>query len=1035
MSYTAEDIERAYIKLRAYVYHDTTDLLLRQEIVEFDTGITKDHAWLIGEHVAPYKKAGMKGFRVPRRTEKFQHIADAINNLHKAPAFIDDLVGRVKVRYFPKRIKSPEYPANYISNKRILQSYEVERLTPFIEAPIELHILSVLWILEWGHTIDAGLSSACHGNRLLLNKDRDGVVQGSGLFKPYVRQYQTWRDEAVKEAEHLLAQGKDVAFLNLDVKDYFSSIRLSEEMLRPTGPGKAARPLANLCDVLARIHRAYTLHLISDGLIEQRRADEDSALPIGLLSSYILANRYLTLFDETIRDHVKPAYYGRYVDDILMVFSNPETSSAQKTRSIYDSRSPILGFVDRHLGEALNYDGGNLDDGRFVFAGYDGLYCQSEKSLLYIFDHNESHSVIDRLKQDLEDRSSEFRDFPDDEENDRSFKENAYHLEYDGTEGKVRTLKDYKENRYGLTKYLSNKIFSALRKESNLEDEEAQEVVRFFSGQNCLQFHRLWERILTLLLVNDKAQHYVRFYLHCLDVIDKIDVRDSEFNDTEQTLKSTLIDYLDCAHELSLTLDLSFFERSSKAARQFEFGVNEGRKSHFASRFNDFEATQPGSFWRFRFRRANMVRHHFVVQPLLTYTTAAATGVIKDLTRMHVDFTKYALNDGLLERSPRQLKYWECCLATYIGAIANKQWPKHSPRNKPGKKSIDFGPAEAYELFAKGNKLHIPEYDLKELKGKFYKDITKERGAHREIHVDSSNKHTNFSIAFANTEVSLENMTNSLRNTPNVKTARYKRLAQILKKSRVERSTRAKSGRTSNVLLLPEFFIPLGLLSSVTRHAVRNDTLTITGLEHLVLGEFAYNFIATILPFDTGTTKDAVVVLRLKNHYSHAEGELVNEEHREVPKAVPACYDLFNWRNLYFAPYYCFELADVEHRALFKSKIDLLVGVEWNKDTPYFSNIVESISRDLHCYVAQVNTSQFGDTRLTQPKETALKNLLQLKGGENDAVLIAEIDLTRIREFQRKAYGVTHQRKEFKPLPPDFLHENVEKRIRNEFVL
>ena len=112
-----------------------------------------------------------------------------------------------------------------------------------------------------------------------------------------------------------------------------------------------------------------------------------------------------------------------------------------------------------------------------------------------------------------------------------------------------------------------------------------------------------------------------------------------------------------------------------------------------------------------------------------------------------------------------------------------------------------------------------------------------------------------------------------------------------------------------------------------------------------------------------------------------------------------------------------------------------MVGVEWNKDTNYFSNIVESCSRDLHCYIAQVNTSQFGDSRLTQPAESARLDMLRLKGGINDAILVTEIDLGKIREFQRKTFGITHHKKEFKPLPPDFEVDNVLKRINNESVL
>lgn len=115
-----------------------------------------------------------------------------------------------------------------------------------------------------------------------------------------------------------------------------------------------------------------------------------------------------------------------------------------------------------------------------------------------------------------------------------------------------------------------------------------------------------------------------------------------------------------------------------------------------------------------------------------------------------------------------------------------------------------------------------------------------------------------------------------------------------------------------------------------------------------------------------------------------------------------------------------------------KGKIDPLVGVEWNKDTNYFSNIVESCSRVLHCYIAQVNTSQYGDTRLSRPVETAHKDLLGLKGGTNDAILVAKIDIQAMRDFQIKTYALSHTGKGFKPLPPDFSVMDVLTRIEKQ---
>jgi predicted amidohydrolase len=281
-------------------------------------------------------------------------------------------------------------------------------------------------------------------------------------------------------------------------------------------------------------------------------------------------------------------------------------------------------------------------------------------------------------------------------------------------------------------------------------------------------------------------------------------------------------------------------------------------------------------------------------------------------------------------------------------------------------------------------------------------------------------------IAFANTEVKEDNIVKSMRGEPNLDKERYRKLASILKKARKE---------DADILLFPECFIPLNLLSSVVKYAEKNQCLTITGLEHLKLNKTAFNFIVTILPIEIDGIKDSVVVFRIKNHYSPGEEFLASKNHLKIPKPKPYRYDIFNWRNIYFSSFYCFELANSLHRSLLKGKIDLLIGVEWNRDTNYFSNIVEASSRDLHVFIAQVNTSQYGDTRLTQPVDTHGKDLLRLKGGTNDAILIASINIDKLREFQRQKIINPEHKGDFKPLPPDFSYEDVLKRIGNKSIL
>lgn len=1073
MEFTQEDVQNAYIKLKSYIYYDNTDIILRKQLVEFETNTSKD---FLSTNSNYYYNIGGDVFSflgVRDLDQKFDRIAKELNRFHEDSNFFDALFGDIKIDFYPKKFRKEDEEQNFITNKRTLERYEVERVTPFINAPIELHIISVLWIMRHGIFLDKQLTNDALGNRLLINKDGTEIVQGSGLFKPYFNQYQKWRDDAVEVAVNILKKGKNVAFLNLDIKDYFSSVRIKTTELFDGRNRPAFKGYDNLKEIFLEIHKRYSIRLSKhdqspynfyEELLDESQQLNKVVLPIGLVSSYVLANHYLHQFDQRVTTIIKPAYYGRYVDDMLFVVSDPnlDDKETKKPKRVDLERFSNfkLNRLEMHVLETLYplieiefapHHFSQLEKEKkesYVFKlqgeGYESLFCQSEKSLLHFFDHNESHLVIDKLKEELDERTSEFRDFPEENENNKSFTSSAYHLHYEGSEGKIRTLKDYKENRFGLTVFLSNKIFSALRHENNLTEQESEQIVSFFKGENCLSYYRLWERILTLLLVNKKAKDYVEFFLHCFDQIDRIKIIKSHDKLQAEQIKNTLVHYLDTAHEMALSLNLDFLNQTKKVARNFDFKLNELKLSNWSFLFDRFEPTKPTSFWVRRFRQSNMLRHHYVVHPLLTYTMASGKGTLKDLTSLKIDFKNYKIDPLLVKSSPRRVKFWECCMSVAFGDLNSHNSKNENSiqgrlettlfsvtRKKDDK--TEFYLDEAFTLFKEINTNHIAGYELNQenFVEQFYKrDAATKRNSPivnvQEIRVSDNKRLDKCRIAFANTKVEEPNIIDSMRGAPNLSADRYSKLARIIRKVRLDKS---------DILLFPEFFIPINLLSSLVKYSEKNQVLTVTGLEHVRVKNTVFNFIVTILPFEVGGVSDAVVVFRLKNHYAHIEESLIKGNHLLVAKPKEYRYDIFNWNNIYFSPYYCFELANVWHRSLFKSKLDLLIGVEWNRDTNYYSNIVESCSRDLHCYIAQVNTSQFGDTRLTRPVESARLDLLKLKGGTNDAILVAEIDLRGIREFQRQTFDLTHHEKEYKPLPPDYEVENVIKRINNESVL
>jgi len=1100
MEFKFAEIKDAYNRLKTYIYYDNTDIILRRKLVEFETNLTKEFNSIFRPSEQPYRTNNeldifINDFGIPQSVESKLHIfTNELNNYHNSTDFFDYFLDKIDANFYPKKYDKLEKEVNFITNQRVDKEYPIERLTAFIDAPIEIHLLTVLWTINYGVKIDSKLGNNCIGNRLLLSKDKKKIVHGSGLFKPYFKQYQKWRDDSVNVAQELIKNERDVLFLNLDIKDYFHSVRISNELIYNENKTHYKIAHSNLNKLFLKIHHIYTDRISQqyqqpyDFSNELERNDNNELLefilPIGLLSSFVLANDYLKDFDKRIVEKYKPAYYGRYVDDILLVIADPNPNSnneetnddfkfsfteykewidkkhnnkenihykisfEEKTlneieKYIISNLSPLINLVDSPFSNNSNDPKGRV----FKINGKKSLFCQSEKTLLYYFDSEESDMVINKLKKELEERVSEFRDLPSYDNSLGEFETSAYHLEYNGTEGKIKTLQDYKENRYGLTLFLSNQIFSSLNHERNISEKEKKQVLKFFKGSSCLEFYRLWERIFTYFLVNKEPKSYIDFYIHCAEQIDKIGKKDSGFiNKTKveyRIVQKSMAEYLDCAHELAMSLNPMFLSQSRDVERHFEFKTSELSNSFFIYFMNNTEITKSKSVWQNRFRETNMIRHQYVSTPLLNYTKDSKKGY-SNLLKLQFDIESFELDDDLIKNSPRPIKYWECCFASTFSELSkfnnlnsNEEKVYHLTdilgpiiKNEKETKSEEYYLDNAFDLYLKANSNHLPHYVLNDesLKSNFFNLVNRNdnldsKNQIKEFHINSKVKITEPNISFANTEVTETNIVKGIRNEPNLSIERYQRLALILNQTRKE---------NSDIMLFPEFFTPINLLSSLSRYSQKNQTLIITGLEHIISNKTAFNFVATILPVEVNGVKDATIVFRLKNHYAPVEEFLISQNHLNIPKPAINRYDIFNWKNIYFSVFYCFELADLEHRSLLRSKIDLLVGLEWNKDTPYFSNIVEATARDLHCYVAQVNTSQFGDTRLTQPTETARKDLLRLKGGTNDAILVSKLDIPKLREFQRKKFFISN--KNFKPLPPNFSIETVLKRIKNEKV-
>lgn len=289
------------------------------------------------------------------------------------------------------------------------------------------------------------------------------------------------------------------------------------------------------------------------------------------------------------------------------------------------------------------------------------------------------------------------------------------------------------------------------------------------------------------------------------------------------------------------------------------------------------------------------------------------------------------------------------------------------------------------------------------------------------------------SIAVSNIHISASDTFASAEGSPNTSNIRYARITALL-------NSALATEHHIDLIVLPEVAIPHSYLEYMQRFCRRRQIGIIFGMEHRLIAEeketpsdlgTAYNHVVTLLPRKRlNCFNECVTHIRLKRHYAPGEEQELRDRRICIPSAQEP-YPLFHWRGAYFTVFNCYELANVEDRALFRSKIDFMVTCEWNADTNYFSNIAESSARDLHCYFVQVNTAQYGDSRIVSPTKTEAMNLLRTKGGKNETLLIQDLEIDALRQFQRLAPLGQKRDERFKMTPPNFNHAEIDLRIEN----
>lgn len=1117
--FNKDEIFLAYKKVKHFFYYDNANLLEKKKISNFENEL-----FFSNEEIPSHNVKEVKAILFERVSG---FINDYFENNLVSEKILKERIGLIKL---PKSLIKQNL--DIITNKaNINENLKIERFSYFADMPIELHIISVLWILYSGRYLNSCISGSSYANCLDMEflNNKNEPSSNFKLFKPYFVQYQTWRDTAITKAEALLNEGRDVTILSLDIKNYYHSVRINllstfkqiEKQISRVESNNSELEIERvkkINDWLLKIHKLYKEKCITffGEIFDNQIPDPNEYnLPVGLISSGLLANYYLKELDERIINNINPAFYGRYVDDLMFVFSDINNFVDK------DLNSSIITFLNKNFvkkdildfevkneyikdtyfknGDYLDLKESILENDRLkkqkenldfdenktnVFLtdnikfkiktfdkrnhkdiyeknddlfNYDELTIQSSKVVLHYLDHKESRAIINIFKRKLDNQRSEFRFLPDEDEISEKFDEEAFELRYNDSINKFRSISDFSENKYGASKFLAKKIFAKSFGDKEIDDDSDNQILTFFKGEIAIKFYSLWEKVATYFIVSNREEYLFKFIKNVEKAIHHTDFSFRSFSESRKNSeeeRKLLFDYLEVSVAIPLALNPNFvsyhlFNESDqlffKNIRKLSLGI----------------------------RKSNLIRHSLMSIPSCNLTNILCT----NLSLLENDFNKYkneskAINIFEINKSfaflvPYYVQFHDVNILRIIQVITSLDNitikksdefdylypPKKDAKGKIVKKIkdkeidiINSIPDDSFKLYYFINyswKFNVKIVDFERTKKRYFTidKLEQHTKSSQSIYVNVTgdkvdngySDQVNKNIAIANIKINSADMFGSITGHANVKKNRRKNIFGLINEA---------DKNEADLLVFPEVSIPYSWIRLLAERSHKRFMGIVAGLEHWVNSKgVVFNFMVTILPFKINYYTTSIIKLRLKNHYSHFEKHQIKGYRLLIPNEnldnYTMSYDLFHWRKTYFSVYNCFELADINHRSLFKSKVDFIIASEYNKDTSYFADIAGAWVRDIHSYFIQVNSSDFGDSRIIQPSKSFCKDLIQVKGGNNSTILVGNLDIQKLRNFQYKEY---HLQKDdidggktvLKPTPPDFDRKNVKIRIENK---
>lgn len=878
------------------------------------------------------------------------------------------------------------------------------------QCSIDFHVLSTLWILKVAHLFDAKLTSCAMGNRLRRAQDDTQINELSlGSFEPYLMPFRKWRDNGIKAMRAALEEDKNIVALTADVASFYHELNAGF-MLAPVFVNDV---LALVLDAeQAKLHRLFIRALEAWAQLTPLK----KGLPVGLPASAVIANVALIELDRAIEQQVVPLYYGRYVDDILLVMENGVgfSSTTDLWTWLFARSNGNLAWVD----PLAVSDKKIAFQPAYLLSSESKAHFANAKNKVFMLAGDTGKALVDAIAHQIHARASEWRAMP---RLPRSAKHVGTDLltatQSDGDAAdNLRKADALTMRRAGFAIKLRD--FEAYERDLHPDGwrEHRQAFFRAFT-QHVLVLPQFFDlavylpRVIRLATACEdfldlrKIINAVRWLCTQVDEKCTVSIKACEAGNPctkEELLTKWRAQLFGSIHE---SITAAFPPRLTKTGRQawaahmagcHEILVPEFELSEHEFNIKWYQSQQARLF---SFDLAHMPFRFIGLPPEMV----AQRGIPAKKTLLAVVEAK-----GLVRR------------AVFDGVQQVAKWLKL--KGMPHGLLFATRPFNLPEMFILNKDVYAPQGQVPmraavlALRGFTLNEKMPCFDKHGVLQVPDSNTSRKYEIVVSSWQTRLDSWIAAVMRTRDPDKDRYARLNRLL-------DGVIAQPHESRYLVLPELALPAHWFIRVARKLQGRGISLITGIEYLHASKARVrNQVWAALSHD-GLGFPSLMIYRQDKQRPalHEEQEIHRLAGLEMKPETPwkgGIPPIVQHGDFRFALLVCSELTNIGYRAALRGKVDALFVPEWNQDTDTFNPLVESAALDMHAYIVQCNDRQYGDSRIRAPfKDSWKRDVLRVKGGVTDYCVIGEIDVLALRKFQS---SYRSPGKPFKPVPDGF---------------